>query len=142
MASLSLLSHLLSATKQKLMMLMQNHYTVLEVPYTATSQEIKASYRKLALQWHPDRNGDNPGAKERFQQINSAFEVLGDSAKKRDYDLMFSIHQLNQQKLSLPKHQKLFERRKKPTKATKAPDLSKLTKEELIVAALLMILFK
>ena len=53
---------------------------------TATEQEIKSAYRKLALQFHPDRNPDNPNAEERFKECSEAYAVLVDTEKRALYD--------------------------------------------------------
>ena len=63
-----------------------DYYKILEVKPDATQQEIKKAYRRLAKKYHPDTNKDNPQAKERFQEINEANEVLGDPEKRRKYD--------------------------------------------------------
>ena len=64
----------------------ENHYETLEVPETADSEEIKKAYRRLSLKYHPDRNPGKPEVVAIFQKIGSAFEVLGDSDKKKEYD--------------------------------------------------------
>lgn len=64
---------------------MQDYYTILGVSKNASGDELKAAYRKLALQWHPDRNKD-VGAAEKFKTINQAYEVLSDQKKKELYD--------------------------------------------------------
>ncbi|OGK25143.1 hypothetical protein A3A46_02375 [Candidatus Roizmanbacteria bacterium RIFCSPLOWO2_01_FULL_37_13] len=64
---------------------MSDYYEVLGVSKNATDAEIKTSYRKQALKWHPDRN-KSPEANEKFKQINKAFEVLSDQKKKEMYD--------------------------------------------------------
>ena len=64
----------------------ETHYTLLELPETATDEEIKKSYRKLSLKYHPDRNGGNPEMVAKFQKINEAYEVLGDAGTRKNYD--------------------------------------------------------
>lgn len=64
---------------------MVNHYQTLGVPEEATQDEIKKAYRKLALEYHPDRNSKS-GAEEKFKEISEAYEILGDPKKKSDYD--------------------------------------------------------
>lgn len=59
---------------------------MLSVTRTATEQEIKSAYRKLALQFHPDRNPDNPDAEEKFKEASEAYAVLADSEKRALYD--------------------------------------------------------
>ena len=63
-----------------------DYYKVLGVEKNASQDEIKKAYRKLAKKFHPDLNKDNPQAKERFQEINEANEVLGDAEKRKRYD--------------------------------------------------------
>ncbi|QDT33839.1 molecular chaperone DnaJ [Thalassoglobus polymorphus] len=62
------------------------YYEVLEVSKTASTQEIKKSYKKMALQYHPDRNSDDENATEKFKEAAEAYEVLGDDEKRRRYD--------------------------------------------------------
>lgn len=63
-----------------------DYYKVLGVERNATQNEIKRAYRKLAKQYHPDLNKDNPQAEAKFQELNEANEVLSDSEKRRRYD--------------------------------------------------------
>ncbi|KAJ7002872.1 chaperone protein DnaJ [Populus alba x Populus x berolinensis] len=62
-----------------------DYYATLGVPKSATSKEIKAAYRRLARQYHPDVNKE-PGATEKFKEISSAYEVLSDDKKRALYD--------------------------------------------------------
>jgi molecular chaperone DnaJ len=66
------------------MMPQENHYEVLGVPKTATPNEIKTAFRKLAKKYHPDRNS---GSAERFKQVNTAYQILSDSGLRKQYDL-------------------------------------------------------
>lgn len=63
-----------------------DYYQILEVPRTASAEDIKKSFRKLARKHHPDVNPGNKAAEERFKQLNTAFEVLGDAKKRKLYD--------------------------------------------------------
>lgn len=63
----------------------RDYYEVLGVPKSASKDEIKAAYRKLAMQFHPDRNKD-AGAEEKFKEISEAYAVLSDEGKKGTYD--------------------------------------------------------
>ena len=63
----------------------RDFYEVLGVTKTATAADIKRAYRKLALEWHPDRN-KSPNAHEKFKEINEAYEVLSDPKKRETYD--------------------------------------------------------
>lgn len=62
------------------------YYEVLEVSKNASAEEIKKSYRKLALKYHPDRNQGDKEAEEKFKQINEAYEILSDENKRAAYD--------------------------------------------------------
>ncbi len=61
----------------------KDYYRVLGVSETATDKDIGKAYRKLAKQYHPDAN---PGSEDRFKEISAAYEVLGDAAKRKEYD--------------------------------------------------------
>ena len=64
----------------------RDYYEVLQVQRTATDVEIKSSYRKLAMQFHPDRNPDNKDAEEKFKECNEAYAILSDADKRAAYD--------------------------------------------------------
>jgi hypothetical protein len=62
-----------------------DYYKILELEKIATIDDIKKSYRRLALKYHPDKN-NSPNANEMFQQISQAYQILSDENKRRDYD--------------------------------------------------------
>ena len=65
----------------------KDYYGILGVPQNASDTEIKKAYRKLAMQYHPDRNpGKEKWANEKFKEINEAYAVLGNPQKRRQYD--------------------------------------------------------
>jgi molecular chaperone DnaJ len=66
----------------------KDFYAVLGVPSTATQDEIKKAYRKLAKKFHPDANASDPKAADRFKEISEANTVLGDREKRKQYDEM------------------------------------------------------
>ena len=68
---------------------MSNYYKILNINKTANKDEIKNAYRKLALEYHPDRNQNNDNKKEleeKFKQVSEAYEVLSDEKKRFEYD--------------------------------------------------------
>jgi molecular chaperone DnaJ len=64
----------------------KDYYEILGVSRSATKDEIKKAYRKLALKYHPDKNPDNKEAEEHFKEVNEAYEVLSNDDKRRRYD--------------------------------------------------------
>ena len=64
----------------------QDHYKVLGVDRKAPPAEIKKAYRKLARQYHPDRNPGDAKAEARFKEVSAAYDVLGDPEKRKQYD--------------------------------------------------------
>jgi curved DNA-binding protein len=64
----------------------KDYYKILGIGRDVDEKEIKRVYRQLALKYHPDKNPGNKQAEERFKEINEAYEVLGDPAKRRKYD--------------------------------------------------------
>jgi len=66
----------------------ENYYEILEIPETSTIDEIKKSYRRLSMIYHPDKNKNNMDTTAKFQKISEAYETLGDPEKKKEYDMM------------------------------------------------------
>ncbi len=64
----------------------RDYYEILEVTRTASAGELKASYRKLAMKWHPDRNPGDKDCEHRFKEINEAYDCLKDEQKRAAYD--------------------------------------------------------
>src|SRR5947209_7790338 len=64
----------------------KDYYAILEVNRLASASEIKKAYKKLALQYHPDKNPGNKEAEAKFKEIGEAYEVLSNSKRKRKYD--------------------------------------------------------
>ncbi|XP_012470063.1 uncharacterized protein LOC105787973 isoform X1 [Gossypium raimondii] len=65
----------------------KDYYKILEVDYDATDENIRLSYRKLALKWHPDKHKGDSAVTAKFQEINEAYNVLIDPDKRFEYDL-------------------------------------------------------
>ncbi len=63
-----------------------NLYEILEVDANCTSEELKASYRRLARKYHPDANTDDPMAEARFKEVSQAYEILSDPERRANYD--------------------------------------------------------
>ena len=64
----------------------RDYYEVLGVDKSASEDEIKRAYKKMARKYHPDLNPDNKEAEEKFKEVNEAYEVLSDANKKARYD--------------------------------------------------------
>ena len=64
----------------------KDYYKILGLPKTASTDEVKKAYRKLAVKYHPDKNKDDKGAEEKFKEVNEANEILKDDKKRAAYD--------------------------------------------------------
>src|SRR5687767_7520300 len=70
----------------------KDYYKILGVPRSAGQDDIRKAYRKLAMQFHPDRNPGDKQAEERFKEINEAYQVLNDPQKRSHYDRLGSAY--------------------------------------------------
>ena len=69
--------------------IMNDYYKILNISTNASESEIKKQYRKMSLQYHPDKNN---GDDEKFKEINEAFEILGDAQKRQNYDFQRNLN--------------------------------------------------
>jgi curved DNA-binding protein len=75
----------------------KDYYKILGLPKTASQEDIKKAFRKLAVKYHPDKNPGNKAAEEKFKEISEANEVLGDPEKRKKYDELGENWQQQQQ---------------------------------------------
>ena len=66
----------------------ENLYEILGINKSASQEEIKKAYRKLSMEYHPDRNNGSEVSTEKFKKISAAYETLGDESNRRNYDMM------------------------------------------------------
>ena len=64
----------------------KDYYQILGVEKNSSDDEIKKAYRKMAMQYHPDKNPDNPQAEAKFKEAAEAYDVLSNSEKRQNYD--------------------------------------------------------
>lgn len=75
----------------------KDYYKILGVEKTATAEQIKKAYRKLAVKYHPDKNPGDKAAEEKFKELNEAYEVLSDAGKRKKYDQFGENYQYYEQ---------------------------------------------
>jgi curved DNA-binding protein len=80
----------------------KDYYQILGVERSASADDIRKAYRKLAMQYHPDRNPGNKQAEDKFKEINEAYQVLSDSKKKARYDQLGGAYSNWQQRGGSP----------------------------------------
>ena len=66
----------------------ENLYEILGINKSASQEEIKKAYRKLSMEYHPDRNNGSEASTEKFKKISAAYETLGDESNRRNYDMI------------------------------------------------------
>jgi len=71
-------------------MKIKNYYRILGIESSATSEEIKSAYKRLARKYHPDLHPDNPKVEKLFSEIKEAYDVLGNLDKRLKYNLLLS----------------------------------------------------
>jgi DnaJ-class molecular chaperone len=91
------------------------YYEILEVPQTASALELKKAYRRLALQYHPDRNQGSADSKDKFQQIGQAYECLSDASKREDYDRQLKYGSSHAPSVTASHHARPFRHPSRPT---------------------------
>lgn len=80
----------------------KDYYKILGLERSASADDVRKAYRKLAMQYHPDRNPDNKQAEEKFKEINEAYQVLSDTQKRARYDQLGSSYSNWQQRGGSP----------------------------------------
>lgn len=103
---------------------MMNYYQILGVSTTATTEEIKKVYRKLAKQYHPDKN-PNKSSEEIFKNINTAYETLIDERKRKEYDQSLNS-QHSEQTNNRQQHTRTRQSRKRRTTNFNKEDVDKM----------------
>jgi tetratricopeptide (TPR) repeat protein len=89
----------------------QDYYQILGLSQTATSAQIRAAFKRLAMQYHPDRNPNNPMAEEIFKRVNEAYHILSDPLKKARYDSRFYTYETQSSTQAAEEHWRDVRRR-------------------------------
>ncbi|KAI9293708.1 DnaJ-domain-containing protein [Neoconidiobolus thromboides FSU 785] len=89
----------------------ENYYDLLKIKKTSTKSEIKTSFYRLSMQYHPDKNPNNESAHAHFLKINEAYSILSDDTKRLDYDRSFISHNYSKEQAFSNR----FRYRQKPT---------------------------
>ena len=120
---------------------MKDHYQVLGLSRNASIIEIKIGYRKLALEFHPDRNNGNKVSEELFKYITESYKVLSDPSKKTIYDWKLQLEQ--QKSVKQNQFQSATVNLKNVAKKEyRHFDLTKMSKEQLLVYVLVKLFVK
>lgn len=99
---------------------MQDYYQILGLPQTATATQIRAAFKRLAMQYHPDRNPNNPMAEEIFKRINEAYHTLSDPSKKARYDSRFYTYETHASSQAAEAYAREMRRRQYQTRRQQA----------------------
>ncbi len=110
---------------------MKNYYFILSLNIYASNAEVKRAYRKLALQFHPDKN-PSPEAEAIFKEVNEAYEVLGDPLRKTVYDQMLSGEQVVEVQQEQPEPAKHRDPRYRPRPQSQARPRKPTHREEIL----------
>jgi curved DNA-binding protein CbpA len=102
-----------------------DYYQILGLSQTATSAQIRAAFKRLAMQYHPDRNPNNPMAEEIFKQVNEAYHILSDPLKKARYDSRFYTYETQSSTQAAEEHWREVRRKQQQTRRQYAPATGK-----------------
>lgn len=104
---------------------MQDYYHILGLSQTATAAQIRTAFKRLAMQYHPDRSPNNPMAEEIFKQVNEAYHVLSDPLKKAKYDSRFYTYETQSSTQAAEAHWREMRRRQQQTRRPFTPPQEK-----------------
>lgn len=134
----------------------KNYYEILEITPSASQQEIKSAYKKLAIRYHPDKNPDNKQAEEVFKLINEAYHTLSNPEKRNFYDVKIGLkkeisafyyykaaqrEQEQRQEIKKAVFQEFFRRYRKEKEKQKAEIQATLKKTNFWIAVFLVFFF-